>query len=102
MGCTDPLRRGVGSGSTTPSVPSRFGKQATYLQLIYADVFANSILASSHSKGTRPKISPEVAFTIISIYVSITAPFVLVPMGLTAWAQFNVAMDRCVIECGCS
>jgi hypothetical protein len=34
-----------------------------------------------------------VAFTIISIYVSITAPFVLVPMGLTCYAQFKVAMS---------
>ena len=36
MGCTDPLRRGVGSGSTPISALSV--RLASYLQLIYADV----------------------------------------------------------------
>ena len=52
MGCTDPLRRGVGAPHQCP-----LGSVASYLQFISTDVFANSILmTSSHSKapGNQP------------------------------------------------
>ena len=47
MGCTDPLKRGVGAPHQCP-----LESVASYL--IHADVFANSILmTSSHSKVER-------------------------------------------------
>lgn len=39
-------------------------------------------------------LTADVAFTIVSIYVAITGPFVLVPMGLTAWAGFQVSIKK--------
>lgn len=44
--------------------------------------------------GTRPDITPDVAFTVISLFAVIGGPFFMIPMGLSVFAQVSVAWER--------
>jgi ABC-type multidrug transport system fused ATPase/permease subunit len=44
--------------------------------------------------GTSPVITPEVAFTLVSLFGVVAGPFIMVPFGIAIYVQFTVACAR--------
>ena len=67
-----------------------YSRGGSLLPSSYADV--RTVLMPSLFQ--RPAITPDIAFTVISLFAVIGGPFFMIPMGLSAFAQVSVAWER--------